>query len=324
MSLPFASIDVLKNVSIDSEFESVCPSLSDDELELLEQNILSDGEVFNALIVWNNTLIDGHHRRQIILKHPEIPFHIKKVTFTDRYEAIVWICKKQAGRRNLTPKQLTYLMGKRYEAEKHTMGASDGFRGNQYTVHGGQNEHLPNFVKTDERIAKAYGVGHATIRRAEQYAKGVDAAEAACPGTKQELLFGSFKPTNKEVEALSKLPLDEVADKLSEYQKAQEDRKEERRRAREEKRRRLDKAKKGNKSICSLADIKELSEEMAKPKPRNNVSNVINIIEGMASSVQASIESYISEFPELLGADRPRLVEALSGLMDYLNSIRNI
>lgn len=127
-----ASIDLLKDIIVDQDFESVCPPLTEDEFSLLEQNILSDGEVTSPLIVWNNNLIDGHHRRQIILQHPELPFQIKEVAFNDKYEAIAWICKNQAGRRNLTAEQLTYLIGKRYEAEKHTNGASDGFRGNQH------------------------------------------------------------------------------------------------------------------------------------------------------------------------------------------------
>lgn len=113
-----ASIDLLKDIIVDQDFESVCPPLTEDEFSLLEQNILSDGEVTSPLIVWNNNLIDGHHRRQIILQHPELPFQIKEVAFNDKYEAIAWICKNQAGRRNLTSEQLSYLIGKRYEAEK--------------------------------------------------------------------------------------------------------------------------------------------------------------------------------------------------------------
>lgn len=104
------SICVLKDILIDPDFESVCPPLTEEEFSLLEQNILSDGEVTSPLIVWNNKLIDGHHRRQIILKHPELPFQIKEVAFNNKYEAIAWICKNQAGRRNLTSEQLSYLI----------------------------------------------------------------------------------------------------------------------------------------------------------------------------------------------------------------------
>jgi len=42
--------------------------------------------------------------------------------FADFYEAIVWICKNQLGRRNLTDAQKTYLIGRQYEAQKMTQG----------------------------------------------------------------------------------------------------------------------------------------------------------------------------------------------------------
>ena len=55
--------------------------------------------------------------------------------------AIVWMCKNQLGKRNLTDEQKTYLIGKEYEAMKKSIG---GDRGNQYTkVASGQNDAKP-------------------------------------------------------------------------------------------------------------------------------------------------------------------------------------
>ena len=51
MSDSAVSICVLKDILIDPDFESVCPTLTEDEFSLLEQNILSDGEVTNPLII---------------------------------------------------------------------------------------------------------------------------------------------------------------------------------------------------------------------------------------------------------------------------------
>lgn len=319
MSDSAVSIRVLKDILIDPDFESVCPPLTEDEFSLLEQNILSDGEVTNPLIVWDNKLIDGHHRRQIILKHPELPFQIKEVAFNNKYEAIAWICKNQAGRRNLTSEQMSYLIGKRYEAEKQSWGASDGFRGNgndQSVSY--QNDNLLRIEKTNERIAKEYGIGSASVNRAEMYAKGVDAAEVACPGVKQELLSGSFKPTRKEVSALSKLPAEEVADKLSEYRRAQAEREEKRKQSQEEKRRRAEEAKEAGKQFTSIS---ELSANMAEPKRRNDVSNVIGIISDAALEMKDTCETHIAEFPQLMEEDKPLLLQALKDLKEYLNEI---
>ena len=310
------SICVLKDILIDPDFESVCPPLTEDEFSLLEQNILSDGEVTSPLIVWDNKLIDGHHRRQIILKHPELPFQIKDVAFNNKYGAIAWICKNQAGRRNLTSEQLTYLIGKQYEAEKQSWGASDGFRGNgKGDLVSSQNE---NLLRTNKRIAQEYGIGHATVNRAEQFANGVDAAEAACPGVKQELLSGSFKPTRKEVSELAKLPAEEVADKLSEYRRAQAEREAKRQKDRDEKRRRAEEAKEAGKQFTSIS---ELSANMAEPKRRNDVSNVIGIISDAALEMKDTCETHIAEFPQLMKEDKPLLLQALKDLKEYLNEI---
>ena len=310
------SIEMLKDILVDPDFESVCPPLTEDEFSLLEQNILSDGEVTSPLIVWDNKLIDGHHRRQIILKHPELPFQIKEVAFNNKYEAIAWICKNQAGRRNLSPEQFSYLVGKRYKAEKQSWGASDGFRGNgNDDLVSPQNEDL---LKTSKKIAQEYGIGHATVERAEQYANGVDAAEAACPGVKQELLAGSFKPTRKEVSDLAKLSTEEVADKLSEYRRAQAEREEKRKQSQEEKRRRAEEAKEAGKQFTSIS---ELSANMAEPKRRNDVSNVIGIISDAALEMKDTCETHIAEFPQLMKEDKPLLLQALKDLKEYLNEI---
>ena len=63
-----------------------------------------------------------HNRYTIAKKHPEIPFTVHEKEFASRYEAIIWICKNQLGRRNLTPEQKKYLIGKQYEAEKFNHG----------------------------------------------------------------------------------------------------------------------------------------------------------------------------------------------------------
>ena len=50
------------NLKIDPEFQSQIPPLTDDEFKQLEENILKEGKLLSPLIVWNNTLVDGHNR----------------------------------------------------------------------------------------------------------------------------------------------------------------------------------------------------------------------------------------------------------------------
>ena len=99
------------NLKIDPEFQSQIPPLTDDEFKQLEENILKEGKLISPLIVWNNTLVDGHNRYAILQKHPEIYFSTMPLPFESREEVLAWICKNQLGRRNLTPEQQLHTAG---------------------------------------------------------------------------------------------------------------------------------------------------------------------------------------------------------------------
>ena len=119
------------NLKIDPEFQSQIPPLTDDEFKQLEENILKEGKLISPLIVWNNTLVDGHNRYEIVQEHPEICFSTMPLRFANREEVLAWICKNQLGRRNLTPEQKKFLIGKQYSVEHRKPGGNGN---NQYTA----------------------------------------------------------------------------------------------------------------------------------------------------------------------------------------------
>ena len=189
---------------IDPEFESKIPPLTEEEYQLLEENILQDGVVLNPLIVWNGCIVDGHNRFRIIQAHPEIKYTVFEKEFPDRYAAIAWICCNQLGRRNLTPEQKKFLMGKQYDAEKQ----AEGFHGNQHTVPavsaGVQNEHQQPAEKTCERIARENHVSASSVRRAALFAQGVDLADKLCPGIRLQVFRGVLNVPDALFERLAK------------------------------------------------------------------------------------------------------------------------
>lgn len=183
----------MRQLNIDPEFRDKIPPLSDDEFSKLEENILSDGEVREPIVVWHNTIIDGHHRWKIIQKHPEIPFRVKQMDFPDKWAAIVWMCRNQLGRRNITNEQKTALIGEAYKAQKMTQGAQPG------NVNAKKQSHQSEaFVsrpggKTKDVIARGFGVGSSTVERAEHFVDGLNEAEKISPGLKEALLAGTVK-----------------------------------------------------------------------------------------------------------------------------------
>ena len=203
----------LSALKVDPEFQGKIPPLTFEELNQLEANILRDGRIINPIIVWQGLIVDGHNRYTIAKKHPEIPFTVHEKEFASRYEAIIWICKNQLGRRNLTPEQKKYLIGKQYDAEKAIHGGptspehdeSGRFTATRQNVKPRSN--AESWVSN--RIANDHNISGRTVLRAAEFANGVDAAEEAVPGTRQKVLSGEVKPTAAEIASVARAPPEE-------------------------------------------------------------------------------------------------------------------
>lgn len=89
----------MNQLTINPEFQNLIPSPSNEELKQLEKNLLSNG-CFTPLIIWGETIIDGHNRYEICTKL-NIPFLTITKEFKSINEAKIWIILNQFGRRNL-------------------------------------------------------------------------------------------------------------------------------------------------------------------------------------------------------------------------------
>lgn len=204
---------MIDNLKINPEFELLIPALIDDEFELLEKNIVLEGEIYTPIFVWNGYIIDGHHRYRILLKHKNIKYRVVEKEFQNKYEAMSWMCNNQLGRRNLTPENRKYLIGKKYNAEKSAHGSQTRFySANEENPPSGYFSHLDENQKngsTRKRVAEETGTTQAYVRFADEFARGVDAAEEAVPGIKKEILSGKIKKSAKEIAEIAKAPEEE-------------------------------------------------------------------------------------------------------------------
>lgn len=207
----------LSQLKIYPEFQSKIPPLQFEEEQQLEQNIIAEGRLLNPIITWNGYILDGHTRYRILKKHGFIKFEVEEIQLANKYEALAWICKNQLGRRNLSPERKKFLLGKEYESTKLAVGAPLGSK------HGirkcGQNDHIFTESRTCQRIASEHGVGEKTVRRAEKYSQGIDAAEEAVPGAQEEILTGRIKATDAQIAALPAIPKEERPAILDELRK---------------------------------------------------------------------------------------------------------
>lgn len=276
---------MLENIKINPEFERLIPPLIDDEFDVLEANILSEGEIYTPIFVWNGYIIDGHHRHKILIKHDNIKFRIIEKEFENKYEAMSWMCNNQLGRRNLTPENRKYLVGKKYDAEKRSYGSSDGFRGNQHKkVVDGYFSHLPKEQKanTRQRVAEETGTTQAYVRFADEFAKGVDAAEEAVPGIKKEILSGKIKKPAKEIAEIAKAPIEE-------------------RRALTENLRLIKNKEEKDKSHKTIkSDLKVISAEMRDVDAPVSDESVIESLDGTVDMFIETCETYFVDHPNIL------------------------
>ena len=161
------------NFCINEEFAKLIPPLSSDELHNLEQSLLNEG-CRNPLVIWNNTIIDGHHRYTICSKHG-ISFNIvEKSELETELDVKLWMINNQFSRRNLpteTKVALAYKF-KEFEAEK----AKERMQATQFKAIDTMVSKVlytpqiddPKTENTEkgralEAIAKKAGVSHTTV-----------------------------------------------------------------------------------------------------------------------------------------------------------------
>lgn len=151
------------NIKIDPEFASLIPPLTDEEFEGLKSNILTEG-CRDALVLWNDTLVDGHNRHKICTENG-IPFDTVQMEFENRTDVINWIIKNQFGRRNL-PAYVRAKLALRLKpiiAEK----AKEKEHERKTTLQKSAKSYMPEFDTRDE-LAKIAGVSHDTIAKVEK------------------------------------------------------------------------------------------------------------------------------------------------------------
>ena len=168
----------MDSLIIDNDFKNLIPPLTDDEFAQLEKNILRDG-IRDPLVVWKNTLIDGHNRHKIAQQH-NLPFSVTEMQFLSRNDAIIWIIKNQFGRRNLTAydRSILALKLKPIIAAKAKEKSLANLKQNTEVKNScprlDESPQPPKPVreqKTDFQVAKAAGVSEDTIRKVEKIEK---------------------------------------------------------------------------------------------------------------------------------------------------------
>lgn len=302
---------------IDPEFENKIPPISEDEFEQLRENILTAGEVYEPLVVWDGTLVDGHNRWKVIQEKPEIKWRTREMDFADKWAAFEWMYKNQLGRRNLTDEQRTYMIGKMYEARKKSVGNTTTARNADGTFQSGQNDRIGSRRETKDgtagQIGKEVGMGEKNVRRAEKFSKGVDVLREVSPEAADKVLNGKSGATKSDVAELGKAEPELVkafAQAVNEGKKPE--RKPRKPKTEEEKR--------------DMAEIEAIMRDMRDPTttPEFTIDFLIEDIELNGQTYVELLASTIEERSNLAtDENKPLIVAAINKVVEGILKVRD-
>lgn len=295
-------------LKIDKEFKEKIPPLTEAEFEQLRENILSDGEVYEPIVTWNGVIVDGHNRWRVIQENPEIPFRTKEMDFPDKWAAFEWMYRKQLGRRNLTEQQKAYMIGKMYEARKNT----EAFKGNQYTLKSGDGQNVQNQTRreikdgTSGEIGKEFGIDGKTVRRNEQFAKGLDAIADVSKEAADKILKGESRVAKSDVSEMREATSEEVKEFADAVNRGE-----------------LPKKRDGNWATREVRDrygkIKEIAHQMGNEQRETSFDDVLRLLNSIEDDFLAKIERTIESEREKLSADE-RWPDSIEGYFDSVIS----
>ena len=150
--------DVLtREPKIDAEFSSIIPPLTPEEYSGLERSIIAEG-CRDAIILWDNIIIDGHNRYKICKEH-NIPFRTETKEFESRDDVILWMFRNQLSRRNLNDFERIEIV-RRYEAKVKAQAEKRMLAGKSDT------SSILRKGRATEELGAMAGVSHNTYERA--------------------------------------------------------------------------------------------------------------------------------------------------------------
>ena len=206
-----------KEYRIDPELKSIMSELAKDEKDTLEKSLLQDGYKGPPIVVWKDTIIDGHNRYELCRKH-NIPFQVQEMQFDSKEEVIQWMIRAQIGRRNLNHAQRIQLAERfrpllEQQARKNQGTRNDLLNIPQNLVESDSSKNIPQNLgdSKKKREAKSREVNSQLAKIAnvspETYRKGVKVLNSDDnEDLRQDMLSGnkSVDASYKELQRLEK------------------------------------------------------------------------------------------------------------------------
>jgi len=207
-------------LKIDPEFKALIPPLPEDELNQLEENILSQGHCRDAIVTWKGIILDGHNRYAICQKH-SIPYKTTPIYLANRKDARLWILENQIGRRNISKAMKIELALQKALLIKETKpidirkSAAKDSKSSEQTVQRymtvrklAEPEQLARVQAGEEKIGTAYNTLELTIKTIEPMYRPTPADIKAAQPRVIMLMHDNINKIDAFYDFLEKVPMD--------------------------------------------------------------------------------------------------------------------
>jgi hypothetical protein len=132
------------NITVSPELKAYIDPLTPDEHDALERSILAEG-CRDALVLWGETLVDGHNRYGICQKHG-LPFQtVQNTRFQSMEDVHLWMIDQHLGRRSVSDFQRGILALRKREILAERRGRSEAA-----DASGSHADHAEQAVDSDQ------------------------------------------------------------------------------------------------------------------------------------------------------------------------------
>ncbi len=156
----------ITGLKVCGKFRRLVQPTTGEELSRLEKDVSQSRDV--SIFVYNDMIMDGYERYELAQKLG-IPIKRTAIPAENCNEAVVWLCRTQLRRSDLTPMMRKYLIGKRSIAEQELQNQKLHDVSVKAPVCGGKIR-----TATRKRVGKEYNYSYNAVRAYESCAKTID------------------------------------------------------------------------------------------------------------------------------------------------------
>lgn len=165
--------------------------------------------------VWGDIVLVDQEAYQYC-RSRSIPINTTALSINSQEEAIIWICKNQYQRQDLTDEMRRYIIGKRFHSER-ALGAHEAATARQAARENARENGIPSVflppassyetsvTKTSERLGIEYHISFQTVRKYGIYAGIIDQIHSLEPALAKKILNGDIHISHESMVEISNM-----------------------------------------------------------------------------------------------------------------------